>query len=190
MASGKVRVEEKWTLPFSAAPAQIAAACLCGLEFTQRIGTEAILKCSFNKISQPHANMFPFYWAAKEDYPPSWENLLLLFFIHILNVFTWHLKFSHPPQINKVNPSVLLQLLPSPPLFESAEEIPILSLLYGRCRTPLAACTPAIGWSHRQLHGWLVSSLSKVASLFSEKSFPLDPFLILGNWHTSLLFKS
>ena len=55
MASGKVGVEEKWTLRFPAGPAWIAAACLCGLEFTQRTGIEAILKCSFNKISQPCA---------------------------------------------------------------------------------------------------------------------------------------
>lgn len=125
-------------------------------------------------------NMFPCY-RAKEDYLPSWEYLLLPFFfffpIHILNVFTWHLKFSHPPQLNKGDPVVLLPLFP-PPLFESAVDRPICSLLCGRYRTPLAACRPAIGWSHRQLCGWLVSSLPKVAGLFSGKSFPLDPFLI------------
>lgn len=55
MASGKVRVEEKRMLPFPAGPAEIAAACLCGLEFTQRTGIEAILKCSFSKVRQPCA---------------------------------------------------------------------------------------------------------------------------------------
>lgn len=63
-----------------------------GLEFTQRTGTGAILKCSLDKIRQPCAKHVPML-QGKEEHWPSCKKLSCLF----LYTFSWHLKFSWPP---------------------------------------------------------------------------------------------
>lgn len=175
-------------LPFPAGPAQIAAACLCGLEFTQRAGIEAILKCSFNKISQPRAK----YVSVLQSWGglPTFLGKSPLAFIHT-HLKHIYLAFQVLPStlIKQSKPQCFAATFSSSCVWVSCGKAHMLAAPRKIQDSP-AAGTPALGWSHRQLCAWLVSSLSKVAGLFSGKSFPLDPFLILGNWHTSPLFKS
>lgn len=150
-------------LPFPAGPSQIAVV----LSSLKRQEQEPFWNVHSIKSDSLVQNMFLCY-RAKEDHPPSWENLLLIFFLHVLNKLSLAFKIPLFTIIEQSKAQCFPVTFP-PPLFESAVKMPICSLLQERYRTSPASCRPAIGCSQKQLCGWLVSSLSKVDGLLSGK---------------------